>query len=84
MDNKGSFGFPSVVIYSIITGIFLVVTVFCIMGAFAPVIIAASNNISNTDLPLAGLFSSNGAVLLIVMIMIFLALGYVGFQMLTS
>ena len=54
-----------------VTGVVLVivgiVVIFYLVGNTAPTLTAAADNISGSGLPLAGLFASNGVVLLIFM-----------------
>jgi hypothetical protein len=57
------------------------VVVFYIVGALAPTITTASGNISGSGLPLAGLFSSSGVLLIILMVAIFIALLLLAFKL---
>lgn len=50
-----------------------IVVIFYIVGGTAGTLTTAAGNISNSGLPLAGLFASNGVVLLVVMAAILLA-----------
>lgn len=51
-----------------------IVVIFYIVGALAPTLTDAASNISGSGLPLAGLFNSNGVVILLFMVGIFLAI----------
>lgn len=65
-------------IISIIIGF---VIVFYIVGNLAPTLTTAAGNISASGLPLASLYASNGVLMIIFMIMVFLALLIMGFAM---
>ena len=51
-----------------------IVVIFYIVGGTSTVLTQAANNISSSGLPLAGLFASNGVVLLIFMAGVLLAI----------
>lgn len=59
-----------------------VVIVYSLLGGFAPTLVTTSTQISNSGLPLAGLFSINGIVFIVLMAVILLALIFLMFSVL--
>jgi predicted membrane protein len=68
-------------VISIVLVIVGFVTVFYLIGGTAPTLVAASNNISGSTLPMSALFGSNGVLLVIFMIAVFVALLLLAFGM---
>ena len=62
----------------LVTGIIFlivgIVIVFNILGATAPTLISAANQVNSSGLPLSSLYSNNGVILLILMAGILVAL----------
>jgi hypothetical protein len=71
-------------IQNIILGLVLLIVafivVFQIVASTAPDLITASNNISSSGLPLANLFSSNGVLLLVFMVAVFIGMLVLAFK----
>lgn len=59
------------------------ILVFYLVGGLSGTLVAAAGQISNSGLPLASLFSSTGAVFVIFMIFLFVALIYLAWRMAT-
>lgn len=57
------------------------VVIFYLVGNLSPTLKTAADNISGSGLPLASLFTSNGVLLMIFMIAVFLALMLLAFGM---
>ena len=72
-------------VMNLVMGIVLVIVgfviVFYIVGNMAPTMVTAAGNISGSGLPLAGLFASNGVLLLIFMVAVFVALILLAFSL---
>lgn len=58
---------------SIILVILAIIMIFSIVGNSSPYMTDSADNVSGSGLPLAGLYSASGVIMLIVMVGIFLA-----------
>ena len=70
MNKKGLLGNVQGIAFGIVGAILGLVIVFYLVGGLAPTLVVASGNISNSGLPLANLFASNGILLLIFMVVL--------------
>lgn len=68
-------------VYGVVIGIVGIVVIFYLVGSLAPTLVTASDNISNSGLPLAGLFSSGGIVMIIIVVGILLTIIGLAFRL---
>lgn len=77
MFNKNKKGLMNQVLNIILSIVLVIVgfiVVFYIVGNLSPTLTTAAGNISNSGLPLAGLFTASGILMILFMIFVFLAL----------